>query len=254
MEQDRNEQGQSLWANLPFAQPPTPQQTSRKRTFMLFNLLLLVITGTVLLEVYQIFMVQPEKIFFQKVQIWKDQHISQPSTTPDNDGKIRLSRKIPELIQLGIDGKSLPGSSTEIDLAHGRDLSNLTSPSTSLGRNEKRTMKESRHRPNLPAVNDWGKGGQVTSNRIIKDNIQMIQVCHERALRQDPSLIAGKVTVKIMIGRSGEVQQTQIIENTFYDRSIESCIQSQLLRIKFPPLDRPDSIIFPFFFSKRLAQ
>jgi outer membrane biosynthesis protein TonB len=65
-----------------------------------------------------------------------------------------------------------------------------------------------------------------------------LQRCYQRALRQDPSLAAAKVTLSIAVGVSGRVTNVAF-DPPLPARTLESCVEEAVARWAFPssPVD-----------------
>ena len=68
---------------------------------------------------------------------------------------------------------------------------------------------------------------------IIKRAQRDLQRCYQRALRRDPALSTGKVTVSIGVGTSGRVTKV-VLEPSLAPGGFDSCIQDAVRRWTFP--------------------
>jgi hypothetical protein len=73
---------------------------------------------------------------------------------------------------------------------------------------------------------------------LIKRGVPDLQRCYQRALRQDPSLGAAKVTLSIAVGVSGRVANVTV-DPPLPARALESCVKEAVARWAFPssPVD-----------------
>jgi len=87
-------------------------------------------------------------------------------------------------------------------------------------------------------------------DKVIKDHIQEIRYCYQRALPRNPRL-AGKVVVRFTINGHGSVSQSTIKESTMGNGSVEGCINQRIQSLIFPePKGRGRVIVvYPFFFK-----
>ncbi|MCC7538341.1 MAG: TonB family protein, partial [Deltaproteobacteria bacterium] len=69
--------------------------------------------------------------------------------------------------------------------------------------------------------------------RVIRRHINEVRFCYERALMQQPEL-AGRVSVRFVIGSTGAVQSASIATSTLGNANVESCIVSAVRRWTFP--------------------
>lgn len=89
----------------------------------------------------------------------------------------------------------------------------------------------------------------VVRQKIQKD-LPKINRCYEAALRYEPEL-AGKVSVRFAIVRSGYVKAMRVIENTTGNDHVERCVARVLGGIRFPRRRTGKSLrfTFPFVFA-----
>jgi TonB family protein len=85
---------------------------------------------------------------------------------------------------------------------------------------------------------------------VIKRHMNQIRHCYQRQLSRDPSL-AGKVTVRFIIGKTGQVQKATVKSSSLGSAAVESCIAERFLRFRFPPPKGNGIVIvsYPFLFS-----
>ena len=69
--------------------------------------------------------------------------------------------------------------------------------------------------------------------RVVRRGWIQIRYCYERQLRKDPKL-AGKVTLRWIIGRDGSVQHVSILQTTLNNERVENCIARRVYRWRFP--------------------
>jgi predicted Zn finger-like uncharacterized protein len=85
---------------------------------------------------------------------------------------------------------------------------------------------------------------QPDISRVIKNNIQGIQTCYQRALLRDNTLTNGKVTVRVSIGLSGKVKSVSLDAPVQF-RALEPCIRDVMSRWAFPPSSEEYGTEFP---------
>lgn len=94
--------------------------------------------------------------------------------------------------------------------------------------------------------------GQIDSksmNKILRGSGAAIKRCYDKALLLNPTL-KGKVALSIMINTQGRVEAADVIEDTIGDKSVSSCIQGVVSRLRFPKPDGgPVSFVFPVTFA-----
>ena len=69
--------------------------------------------------------------------------------------------------------------------------------------------------------------------RIVRQNFGRFRLCYENGLRTDPKL-AGRVTVKFVIDRSGAVEKVSDGGSTLSDQAVISCIVRAFGNLSFP--------------------
>ena len=89
----------------------------------------------------------------------------------------------------------------------------------------------------------------VVRQKISKD-LPKINRCYESALRYSPEL-AGKVSVRFAVVRTGYVKGVQVLENTTGNDTVERCVARVVSAIRFPRrrTDKSLRFTFPFVFA-----
>ena len=93
----------------------------------------------------------------------------------------------------------------------------------------------------------------VVRQKISKD-LPKINRCYESALRYEPEL-AGKVSVRFAVVRTGYVKGVQVLENTTGNDTVERCVARVVSAIRFPRRRTGKSLrfTFPFVFAPQDA-
>jgi hypothetical protein len=93
----------------------------------------------------------------------------------------------------------------------------------------------------------------VVRQKISKD-LPKINRCYESALRYEPEL-AGKVSVRFAVVRTGYVKGLQVVENTTGNDTVERCVTRVVSGIRFPRRRTGKSLrfTFPFVFAPQDA-
>ena len=78
----------------------------------------------------------------------------------------------------------------------------------------------------------------------IKSHMPQIEAC--RVPPAEPNKREGKVVAKFVINENGFVEEVSIVDNSFHDDIIESCVKSILRELTFPPLGERAPVTFPF--------
>ena len=94
----------------------------------------------------------------------------------------------------------------------------------------------------------------VVRQKISKD-LPKISRCYESALRYEPEL-AGKVSVRFAVVRTGYVKGVQVLENTTGNDTVERCVARVVSAIRFPRRRSGKSLrfTFPFVFAPQDAR
>jgi hypothetical protein len=95
-----------------------------------------------------------------------------------------------------------------------------------------------------------GALGKAEIDAVIKRHLSSIRYCYERQLSRAPDL-AGKVSIKFVISKSGAVSRAVIDSSTVNDDALESCLQSRFLHMEFPEPKGGGIVIvnYPFLFA-----
>ena len=86
----------------------------------------------------------------------------------------------------------------------------------------------------LPAMKATHAPGADEIGSVITKGRPAIEVCYQRALRRDPSLGHGKITVSITVGASGRVKSVEVDAPEAL-RPVEACVKAAVSRWAFPP-------------------
>lgn len=90
--------------------------------------------------------------------------------------------------------------------------------------------------------------GQVMG--VINSKMGRIQRCFEKALTKNPS-VAGRITYRWTISRSGKVTAVQEASSTLGDRTLSRCVSGVIKTMRFPkPKGGSVTVVYPFMFRK----
>lgn len=104
-------------------------------------------------------------------------------------------------------------------------------------------------------------GGSVSGNgltrsqifRVVRARRGFIKWCYESALKRNPTMGGGKITVQFKIAPTGRVVQARAASNTLKGGgSVGSCITRAVRRWRFPQSQGYSVVRFPFLFSSGL--
>jgi len=87
--------------------------------------------------------------------------------------------------------------------------------------------------PNETRAGSYGHIDAFVVRQKIKKDLPKINRCYESALRYEPQL-AGKVSVRFAVVRTGYVKGVQVVENTTGNEKVERCVTRVLSAIRFP--------------------
>jgi hypothetical protein len=88
-----------------------------------------------------------------------------------------------------------------------------------------------------------------TVRRVIQASHGKARRCYERGLAQNPQL-AGKVTLELLIARSGEVSSSEITFSSLNDREVEDCLAAFGKQLTFPkPKGGTARVRYPIVFE-----
>jgi TonB family protein len=99
-----------------------------------------------------------------------------------------------------------------------------------------------------PADDGVGMGSlsKDAIQRVIKNHVSEIKYCYEQDLAVSPSL-QGKVTVKIVIGKKGRVEEAEVTSTSLNRPAVEKCIENKIKKWKFPAPEGGKVVVsYPF--------
>ena len=85
--------------------------------------------------------------------------------------------------------------------------------------------------------------------RIIRAHITEVRHCYNQGLAKDPNL-AGRVSVRFIIGSDGKVSASEVADSTIKDESVAKCVAKAVEGWKFPKSPGGNvTITYPFVFT-----
>ncbi|MFO0725908.1 MAG: AgmX/PglI C-terminal domain-containing protein [Myxococcota bacterium] len=86
--------------------------------------------------------------------------------------------------------------------------------------------------------------------RVIRRNLPRFKHCYDAELNKEPDL-AGKVSVRFMIGQTGGVMETAIAESSIGSQNVEACVMRVMQSLKFtaPKGGGVAVVTYPFVFA-----
>lgn len=96
----------------------------------------------------------------------------------------------------------------------------------------------------------YGKIDAFVVRQKIRKDLPKINRCYESALRYEPEL-AGKVSVRFAVVRTGYVKGLHVVENTTGNDKVERCVARVVSAMRFPRRRTGKSLrfTFPFVFA-----
>jgi outer membrane biosynthesis protein TonB len=96
---------------------------------------------------------------------------------------------------------------------------------------------------------DFGGYTEDEINRVVQARKGVFRACYQKELNRSPGL-GGKLIVRFKIGPDGAVQNASNGGNsTLSNDSVEQCVKSNVMRLKFPPKGAIANVTYPFVFS-----
>lgn len=83
------------------------------------------------------------------------------------------------------------------------------------------------------------------ASKVVADNIKLFNLCIEEALRRNPNLKVGAITVKLSVGQSGAVTSAAIEPSQHQNSDWGACMTKSARRIVFPPSDGETEVQIP---------
>jgi hypothetical protein len=83
------------------------------------------------------------------------------------------------------------------------------------------------------------------ANKVVTDNLKAFNLCIDNALRRNPNLKVGSVTVVLSVGASGAVKSAGITPKQHEGSDWAGCIMQAGKRIVFPPSDGETDVEVP---------
>ncbi len=97
---------------------------------------------------------------------------------------------------------------------------------------------------------DFGGYTEDEINRVVKARAGVFRACYQKELNRSPGL-GGKLVVRFKIGADGSVQSAANAGgSSLSNDAVESCVKSNVMRLKFPPKGAIANVTYPFVFSQ----
>ncbi len=86
-------------------------------------------------------------------------------------------------------------------------------------------------------------------NRVVKARAGVFRACYQKELNREPGL-GGKLVVHFTIGGDGVVKNSKTAGgSTMHNDAVESCVTSNIMRLKFPAKGGLSNVNYPFVFQ-----
>jgi hypothetical protein len=96
---------------------------------------------------------------------------------------------------------------------------------------------------------DFGGLTAEEINRIVKARAGVFRACYQTVLNRSPGL-GGKLVVHFTIGGDGAVKSSKTAAgSTLRNSDVESCVNSNIMRLKFPAKGGLANVNYPFLFQ-----
>lgn len=104
--------------------------------------------------------------------------------------------------------------------------------------------------PGTGHAGSYGKIDAFVVRQKIRKDLPKINRCYESELRYEPEL-AGKVSVRFAVVRTGYVKGVHVVENTTGNDRVERCVARIVSALRFPRRREGKSLrfTFPFVFA-----
>ncbi len=95
-----------------------------------------------------------------------------------------------------------------------------------------------------PVVNSSGLTEEA-SNKVINEKMKGFVLCADNALKRNPNMAAGTVTLQLIVGTSGVVKSAMVSPKKYDGSELGQCLVSTAKRIVFPQADGESEIQVP---------
>jgi hypothetical protein len=96
---------------------------------------------------------------------------------------------------------------------------------------------------------DFGGLTAEEINRVVKARAGIFRACYQAELNRSPGL-GGKLIVNFQIGGDGLVKSSKVAGgSTMRNEAVESCVKSNIMRLKFPAKGGLANVNYPFLFQ-----
>jgi len=82
----------------------------------------------------------------------------------------------------------------------------------------------------------------------VKARAGVFRACYQKELNRTPG-IGGKMIIRFVIGADGVVKSASNAGGSFSNDGVESCVKSNIMRLKFPAKGGAN-VTYPFLFTQ----
>jgi hypothetical protein len=85
--------------------------------------------------------------------------------------------------------------------------------------------------------------------RILRQEKARFQRCYDALVLRDPATLPGSLSVRLVLGPAGDIQQAEVVSGTLQDPDFHDCIMTKLTALSFPRNDAMLDFTYPFRFG-----
>jgi hypothetical protein len=85
--------------------------------------------------------------------------------------------------------------------------------------------------------------------RILRQEKARFQRCYDALVLRDPATLPGSLSVRLVLGPAGDIQQVEVVSGTLQDPDFHDCIMTKLTALSFPRNDAMLDFTYPFRFG-----
>jgi hypothetical protein len=86
--------------------------------------------------------------------------------------------------------------------------------------------------------------------QILRQEKARFQRCYDALVLRDPATLPGSLSVRLVLGPAGDIQQAEVVSGTLQDPDFRDCIMTKLTALSFPRNDAMLDFTYPFRFGE----
>ena len=98
-----------------------------------------------------------------------------------------------------------------------------------------------------PGEGNFGSRTADQIARVMRSRVGVFRACYAKEVAKRKSL-RGKIVVRFEINPPGVVTKASLASSTLKSEAVETCVVTQIKRLKFPAADEPSVVSYPFVF------